>query len=144
MRYESFLFARTHICLVTTLLFHSLPSNSQPFITTQPTNQIVLLGSNATFGIVVSDPGPLAYQWRLGGTNIPGIIVGVAGRHPVADYYGDGGPASLALFIHPTGIAFDGVGNLFIADTINQRVRKIDTNGIINLVAGNGIGAYLG
>ena len=117
---------------------------AQPVITQQPTNQIVLLGSNATLSVVVSDLGPLAYQWRLGGTNIPGLINGVAGRWPVDGYSGDGGQASNASLFHPCDVAFDGAGNLFIADTFDNRVRKIDTPGIITLVAGNGDSAYSG
>ena len=38
----------------------------------------------------------------------------------------------------PTGVAFDAKGNLYIADTYNNRIRKVDTNGIITTVAGNG------
>src|SRR5207249_163334 len=49
--------------------------------------------------------------------------------------------ASLAL---PTGVAFDASGNLYIADTLNNRVRKVDPAGIISTVAGNGTYAFGG
>ena len=55
-----------------------------------------------------------------------------------SDYFGDGGPATDAAFRDPTALAFDKKGNLFIADVANNRIRKIDTRGIITTVAGNG------
>ncbi|HEX3718810.1 MAG TPA: immunoglobulin domain-containing protein [Verrucomicrobiae bacterium] len=42
------------------------------------------------------------------------------------------------------GVAVDSIGDLFIADTINQRIRKVDTNGIITTVAGDGTQGYSG
>ena len=41
-------------------------------------------------------------------------------------------------YISPQGVAVDATGNLFIADEGKQRIRKVDTNGIITTVAGNG------
>lgn len=51
---------------------------------------------------------------------------------------GDGGPAKQAQLDTPAGLAFDGDGNLYIADYGNTRVRRIDTNGIITTYAGGG------
>ena len=67
-------------------------------------------------------------------------------------FCGDGGPASQACFSAPSGQAaapssrleFDHMGNLYVADTSNQRVRKIDTNGIITTIAGAGVSGYAG
>ena len=53
---------------------------------------------------------------------------------------GDGGPATSATLSYPVGIAFDGAGNLYIADAGNNRVRKV-ANGVITTVAGGGSGA---
>jgi YD repeat-containing protein len=53
-------------------------------------------------------------------------------------YYGDGGSAIDALLRRPSGIAFGSDGSLYIADKSNQRVRRVDLDGIITTVAGNG------
>lgn len=55
-------------------------------------------------------------------------------------FSGDGGPALEAQLDHPTAVALDSKGNLYIADTENRRVRKVDTRGIITTVAGTGEG----
>ena len=52
---------------------------------------------------------------------------------------GDGGPATAAQLSTPAALAFDGVGNLFIADLRNHAVRRIDRQGIITTVAGTGV-----
>ena len=66
-----------------------------------------------------------------------GIITTYAGG---ANYgsLGDGGPATSALLLNPQGIAVDGSGTLYIADSNEQRVRKVTTDGIINTAAGGG------
>jgi sugar lactone lactonase YvrE len=51
---------------------------------------------------------------------------------------GDGGPATSATFIQPANIALDPAGNLYISDALALKVRKVDANGIITTVAGNG------
>ena len=56
------------------------------------------------------------------------------GRDPC----GDGGPATSAQLNMPQQIAFDGAGNMYVADTHDQRVRIIDTTGTINAFAGTG------
>lgn len=55
-----------------------------------------------------------------------------------AGFAGDDGDAFEARFDRPRGLAFDGDGNLFIADTNNHRIRRIDTLGLISTVAGTG------
>jgi uncharacterized protein (TIGR03437 family) len=55
-----------------------------------------------------------------------------------AGFAGDGGAASAANLKFPAGIVFDSAGNLYIGDTSNSRVRKIDTNGTITTFAGTG------
>ncbi|MBI4907469.1 MAG: hypothetical protein HY820_27840 [Acidobacteria bacterium] len=65
-----------------------------------------------------------------------GIISTVAGTG-IYGYSGDGGPAANAQINRPGSVAVDLEGNLFIADTGNRRIRKVDTNGIISTVAGS-------
>jgi len=53
-------------------------------------------------------------------------------------FSGDGGPARLAQLNQPRGLARDNAGNLYVADTNNRRIRKINVNGVISTIAGNG------
>jgi hypothetical protein len=75
--------------------------------------------------------------------NTSGIITTVAGNG-TAGYSGDGGPAISAKLFYPDTVTVDSAGNIFIADEGNNRVRKVDTSGIITTVAGNGIAGYSG
>ena len=61
----------------------------------------------------------------------------IAGAGP-AGFSGDGGPALSAQLYAPAGLKVDALGNVFVADTSNQRVREITPQGIITTVAGNG------
>ena len=70
-----------------------------------------------------------------------GVITTVAGGG--TSYPGDNGPATSAVLAFPRGIAVDAVGNLFIADSLNFRIRKV-SNGVITTVAGNGTYGYSG
>ncbi len=67
-----------------------------------------------------------------------GIITTVAGNG-TAGFSGDGGPATKAQLNEPYGIALDASGNLFVADRLNRRIRRVDgRSGIITTIAGNG------
>ena len=66
-----------------------------------------------------------------------GIITTVAGTG-IWGFSGDGGPAVNAQLAYPEGVAVDGSGNLYIADTDNNRIRKVSTDGTISTVAGSG------
>ena len=68
-----------------------------------------------------------------------GIITRFAGGGE--GFAGDGGPAAAALLSSPLGVTMDALGNLFIADTGNMRIRKVSASGIITTVAGGGYGA---
>ena len=59
-----------------------------------------------------------------------------------AGYFGDGGPAVSARLNSPAGVAVGFGRTLFIADTLNQRVRQVAANGVITTVAGTGTAAY--
>jgi len=58
--------------------------------------------------------------------------------------WGDGGPATSALLGNIQGVAVDRSGNLYISDTDNHEVRKIDTSGVITLLAGTGTAGFGG
>lgn len=73
-----------------------------------------------------------------------GMIATVAGDGN-GNFTGDGGLAAKAEVNSPSGLAFDPAGNLYIADTQNNRIRKVNaTTGIIVTIAGNGGGNYGG
>lgn len=72
-----------------------------------------------------------------------GIITTIAGNGS-RGFSGDGGPAVDAALNRPSGIAIGSNGSIYIADQANQRVRRIDQNGIISTVAGNGTTGYNG
>jgi sugar lactone lactonase YvrE len=74
---------------------------------------------------------------------IDGTVTPFAGNG-VTGFAGDGGPATSASFSCASGIATDVAGNVYVADTLNHRVRKIDANGVINTVVGNGAIGYSG
>lgn len=67
-----------------------------------------------------------------GGTT--SVIAGLPGSHGFQD-----GPAGTARFNSPEGIALDRHGNLFVADTANHRIRKIDPDGTVTTIAGTGV-----
>src|ERR1019366_2232004 len=66
------------------------------------------------------------------------LITTVAGGNDILGFEGDGGLATAAQLRGPAGVAVDAAGNLFIADTANNRIRKVSASGIITTVAGNG------
>ena len=72
-----------------------------------------------------------------------GIVTLVAGDGFAPDS-GDGGAATNAGFYNPIGLALDAAGDVYIADAGDNRIRKVDTNGIVTTVAGNGLGTYSG
>ncbi|HYH51213.1 MAG TPA: DNRLRE domain-containing protein [Acidimicrobiia bacterium] len=71
-----------------------------------------------------------------------GTIVTLAGVS--AGFGGDGGPATAAWLRLPRTMAADPDGNVYIVDTYNHRIRKVDTNGIITTIGGTGSAGYSG
>jgi sugar lactone lactonase YvrE len=78
---------------------------------------------------------------RVRKVDTKGIITTIAGNGTRGDS-GDGGPATSAELNLAAGVTVDTAGNLYIADWGNNRVRKVDTKGIITTVAGNGTQGY--
>src|SRR5581483_10693252 len=88
-------------------------------------------GAGLTLGALVAraDPG-----------DPPGTIRTVAGttrNYSQQGFSGDGGPAKDAQVYNPRAVAFSRTGDVFIADALNHRIRRIDPNGIITTIAGN-------
>ncbi len=79
-------------------------------------------------------------QCRIRKVDTSGIITTVAGS--TCGDSGDGGPAIQAQLLDPSHVTVDAAGNFYVADTF--RVRKVDVNGIITTVAGNGQPGYGG
>ena len=67
-----------------------------------------------------------------------GILTTLAGTG-TAGFSGDGGPANAARLQFPAGAAVDAAGNVYIADSWNHRIRRVDTSGIITTIAGTGV-----
>ena len=107
--------------------------------------------TNATFsepqGVALDSNGNLYIadqrNQRVRRVDTSGNISTVAGNG-IAGFSGDGGLAINAELNWPTGLAVDNLGNLYIADTSNVRVRKVDAAGIISTVAGNGVVGFSG
>lgn len=82
---------------------------------------------------------------RIRKVDTSGIITTIAGTGPtttspgayVGSYAGDGGPATAAHFNLPFRITFDTTGNMFVCDNGNNCIRRIDTAGVVSLIAGN-------
>jgi sugar lactone lactonase YvrE len=74
--------------------------------------------------------------------NIAGIATTVAGTGEQG-FSGDGGAATSALLDSPAGVAVDGAGNIYIADTHNHRIRKV-SGGTITTIAGTGVAGFSG
>jgi uncharacterized protein (TIGR03437 family) len=99
-------------------------------------------------GIAVDGTGNLYiadfYNNRVRKVDPSGIITtfagsGVANSLGQGGYSGDGGPATSAMLNLPNAVAVDAAGNLYIADSANYRIRRVDRNtGVITTVAGNG------
>lgn len=86
---------------------------------------------------------PAAAQYLISTSSTP-LIYTVAGNG-TAGYSGDGGLATLASLNSPGGTALDSAGNLYIADSYNQVIRKVSAGtNVITTVAGNGTPGYSG
>ncbi len=97
------------------------------------------------YGVTVDDAGNvyIADQGnnRVRTVNSAGNISTFAGP---GYYSGDGGPAGAATMHRPQGVATDGNGNFYIADTYNRVVRKVDSSSTITTIAGTGTAGNTG
>src|ERR1019366_6082519 len=86
------------------------------------------MAMDAAGNLYISDAG----HERVRKVNPAGIISTVAGGAALPSSTGDGGPATSAGLYSPAGVAVDSAGNLYIADPLGGRVRKVDTSGNIS------------
>jgi sugar lactone lactonase YvrE len=89
--------------------------------------------------IYISDEG----NNRIRMVNTSGIITTVAGNG-ISGFSGDGGLATVAEMSDPNGVAVDMLGNVYFDDEVNNRIRQVNTSGVINTVAGSGAASYSG
>ena len=80
---------------------------------------------------------------RIRKVTLDGVIQTVAGNGTYG-YSGDGGLATSAQIWGVSGIATDSAGNLYLADSINNRIRRITQDGVIQTFAGNGAHGFSG
>ncbi len=102
---------------------------------------------NEPWGIAVDAAGNLfiadLVNHRIRKVTTDGAIGTVAGMG-IPGFGGDGGRATSAQLNYPVGVAVDSAGNLFIADSGNNRIRRVTAGGVISTVAGNGIQGFIG
>ncbi len=82
-------------------------------------------------------------DYKIWKVNNAGVVSTAAGNG-IESYSGDGGPATAAQLNTPSNMVFDTLGNLYIADSANNRVRKVSPSGVISTAAGNGVAGYSG
>lgn len=153
---KQFLWQRSFFLLVLFLI--PLGLQGQGVLTISPDRTVATAAGNGSFGysgdsgsaVAASFAGPGAVAYDASGNlyiadtrnhvirrvDVSGNISTVAGSG-VQGFAGDGGPATSAALNSPSGIAVDGAGNLYIADTENQRIRRV-SNGVITTIAGTG------
>jgi sugar lactone lactonase YvrE len=109
--------------------------------------QATLAQLNRADGVAVDTAGNVyiadALNYRVRKVNTAGVITTLAGTG-VAGFSGDTGQASLAQLNVPNGVGVDGAGNVYISDTLNYRVRRVDAAGVITTVAGTGVAGFSG
>lgn len=97
--------------------------------------------SSAQMGLAIDSLGNLyvsaSTQYKIFKIAPSGAVSAIAGTG-VKGFSGDGGPATQAQFNYPAGIAVDAIGNVYVADYLNLRIRRISTDGSIATVAGGG------
>jgi len=103
---------------------------------------------NSPGKVAVDDPGNLyiadSANYRIRRVDHKsGIITTMAGDG-TPGFSGDGGPATSAMINDPSGVAVDGSGNLYMADALSNRIRRVDSRGVISTAAGNGIYGFSG
>ena len=102
---------------------------------------------NLPHGVAVDGSGNVyiadTNNHRIRRVDSSGTTTTIAGTG-VSGFSGDGGAAVQARLNSPHGVAVDGSGNVFIADTNNHRIRRVDSSGTITTIAGTGVSGFSG
>jgi len=142
-------FISTKLLVIATLIMlvlaHARLFAQPPTILVQPTSRVVWAGANVRFGASTGSIPPTSYFWLFDSTNLPsGMFISTVAGNGASGYSGDGGPATSASLNLPRGVLVDAFGDLLIADTSNNRIRKVGADGNISTFAGNGTNGYSG
>ena len=144
-----------NIILFILILLSSFTSHAQIITTIAGCDDTALGDGGPTLNAYLEGPYAIAfdrannlyvtdgYHGRIRKINSAGIITTIAGTGTWG-YNGDNIPATTAQITRAVGIICDPTGNIYFCDADNNRVRKIDTAGIITTVAGNGSLLYNG
>jgi uncharacterized protein (TIGR03437 family) len=116
------------------------PATSAKFLLSGGSPALTGIALDAAGNLYICDQGNNAIRMIAASTGIVTTVAGNGTRGSI----GDGGPAIKAELSFPAGIALDSAGNLYIADTSNNLVRKVDTAGMMSTFAGNGNASYSG
>jgi hypothetical protein len=108
------------------------------FVTTQQLHHPDAIALDAAANLYIADTEARRILEFTGGN-----VIVLAGNEEIG-FGGDGGPAVQATLFDPMGVAVDSSGNVYIADTLNSRIRVITPDGNVNTIAGFGYPAYSG
>jgi sugar lactone lactonase YvrE len=133
--------------LMSLLVAVSLSGSAAQAQTTPPGNiQATAASLDAPAGIAYDAAGNLYIadlnHNMIREVTVAGIITTIAGTGEQG-FAGDGGAATSALLDSPAGVAVDAAGNVYIADTHNNRIRKV-SSGTISTIAGTGVASFSG
>lgn len=102
------------------------------------------VATDASGNVYIVDLAAAVVRMVDGNFHIHTIVGGGSGCSGQTDALGDGCPATSASLLAPFGITVDSAGNIYIADTNNNRIRKVSTANIITTVAGTGTQGFSG
>src|SRR5262249_10921887 len=101
---------------------------------------LLSMALDAAGNLYTADDG-VCVIWKTTPAGVSSIVAGVLNN---CGYNGDGIRANTALLNGAYGIAVDAKGNLYIGDTFNNRIRKVNRSGLITTIAGNGTCGFSG
>jgi sugar lactone lactonase YvrE len=110
------------------------------YVTNANFSYLATMAEDASNNLYVADAGACVV-WKI---SSPGLATAVAGTIFACGYSGDGGLATSAQLNTPYGVAVDKAGNIYIGDTSNNVIRKVNTVGTISTIAGDGSCGFTG